>query len=77
MSHESAPHRIRLRATYLLPAVAFTAILLLLFFALILESPEDGLLAPLRRLPEVVAVRTLYYEPAKEFLRDRFNTWLQ
>lgn len=57
--------------------MAFTAVLLVLFFALVLESSEDGLLAPLRRLPEVVAVRTLYYEPAKQFLRSRISALVQ
>lgn len=76
-NHDLSTHRIQLRASYLLPAVVFTALLLLLFFALVLESPEDGLFAPLRRLPEVVAVRTLYYEPAKEFVRDRLSSWVE
>lgn len=77
LKQETPSHRIRLRASYLLPAVFFTAVLLVIFFALVLESSEDGLLAPLRRLPEVVAVRTLYYEPAKEFLRTRISAWVQ
>ncbi|KAK3925350.1 Methylglyoxal synthase [Frankliniella fusca] len=76
-NQESFPHRVRLRASYLLPAVIFTAVLLLLFFALVLESPDDGVLAPMRRLPEVVAIRTLYYEPAKEFLRGRLSAWIE
>lgn len=75
--HDAAGHRIRLRASYLLPAVLFTAVLLVLFCALVLESSEDGLFAPLSRLPEVVAVRTLYYKPAKEFLFNRINALIQ
>ncbi|XP_026283873.1 FERM domain-containing protein 5 isoform X1 [Frankliniella occidentalis] len=76
-NQESLSHRVRLRASYLLPAVIFTGVLLLLFFALVLESPDDGVLAPMRRLPEVVAIRTLYYEPAKEFLRGRITAWME
>lgn len=70
-------NRMQLRASYLLPALALTAVLLAIFLAIVLESSEDGPLGYLRRLPEVVAVRSLYYEPAKEFLRDRFSAWTE
>lgn len=76
-NQESQSTRIQLRASYLLPALALTAVLLAVFLAIVLESSEDGPLGTLRRLPEVVAVRSLYYEPAKEFMRDRFSAWVQ
>lgn len=58
-----------------MPSFLFVAISLIAATVLVLESDSD-LLSNVRRMPEMIALRKEYYEPAKEFLAKRISQLL-
>ncbi|RZF37460.1 hypothetical protein LSTR_LSTR015869 [Laodelphax striatellus] len=54
------------------PSFILTTLSLLVIVVVILETDYEALGA-LRRAPEMIALRRLYYEPAKQFLKSKWS----
>jgi hypothetical protein len=57
------------------PAFLFAALVLAAVLIVVLESDSE-LLSGLRGLPEMVILRQEYYEPAKEYIRQKLGSML-
>lgn len=55
------------------PSFVITAVSLLVIVILVLETDYE-ILGSLRRAPEMITLRRLYYEPTKEFFKSKFFT---
>lgn len=55
------------------PSFVITTVSLLVIVILILETDYE-ILGSLRRAPEMITLRRLYYEPTKEFFKSKFFT---
>ena len=69
-----APRRFNLLQVFV-PSFLCVALSLALATVLVLES-DCEVLGSVRRMPEMVVLRRDYYEPAKEFLRQKFGKLL-
>ena len=67
----AAPRRFNLLQVFV-PSFLCVALSLALATVLVLES-DCEVLGSVRRIPEMVVLRRDYYEPAKEFLRQKFG----
>nr|CAD7569310.1 unnamed protein product [Timema californicum] len=70
----SAQRRFNLLQVFV-PSFVFVALSLAVATVLVLESDCD-VLSAVRSLPEMVVLRREYYEPAKEYLRQRISKFL-
>lgn len=55
------------------PSFVITTVSLLVIIILVLETDYE-ILGSLRRAPEMITLRRLYYEPTKEFFKSTFFT---
>lgn len=55
------------------PSFLLTALSLILIVIIVLETDYE-VLGALRRLPEMVTLRRLYYEPIKEYFKSKFSS---
>lgn len=56
-----------------IPSFLIAAFSLLTLVVLVLETDYE-ILGSLRRAPEMIALRRLYYEPTKEYFRSKFSS---